>query len=161
MGRGALARRSSPELDLHAFRPRSKHTYAPTRGDRFHRYPYRNHSRSLKTTASTACASGRRLDHLAFAAAAPNWIKANGLCQRRPSALKRALVKSLIIKSAVFPAPVEDTDPLERQRADCGVMVHTSLTGLLIIGLCPRGPKSRICREFMERLAKELGTGHS
>jgi hypothetical protein len=75
--------------------------------------------------------------------------------------VKRTMVKGFIIKSAVFPAPVENTDPLERQRADCCVVVHPSRTDLLVVGVRPRRPEPRICGELMEGLAQQLGTRHA
>ena len=62
----------------------------------------------------------------------------------------------LIVRRALLPTPIQDTDPLERQGTHSGLMRVALVTLLLIIDLGPEGMSNRLCGPLHKRLPEEL-----
>src|SRR5215831_20679004 len=84
----------------------------------------------------------------------------NSKPQRRTVPLEGLQVNLLVVRGAVLPAAVEDSDPLVGERANGGVMVRATLPLLLVVGPCPERLLAGGRGEFMEALAHELGASH-
>jgi hypothetical protein len=64
----------------------------------------------------------------------------------------------LIVRRALLPTSIQDTDPLERQGTHSGLMRVALVTLLLIIDLGPEGMPNRLCGPLHKRLPEELWT---
>src|SRR2546425_7881405 len=67
-------------------------------------------------------------------------------------------IDRFIVRGAILPTPIENTDPFERQGAHGGLMRVAFVTLLLRVDLGPEGMPNRLCGPLHERLPEELWT---
>ena len=72
--------------------------------------------------------------------------------------MQRLEIDGLIVRRALLPTPIEDTDPFERQGPHGGLMGFALVALLLVIDLRPEGMPDRFRRPLDKRLPEELGT---
>ena len=66
-------------------------------------------------------------------------------------------VTSLIVVDAVGPAAMQDSDPLEGESTEGGLMVHASSLATSVKGVGPEGARNGLPDPFDEGLAEEGG----
>jgi hypothetical protein len=64
----------------------------------------------------------------------------------------------LIVREALLPTAIEDTDPFEGQGADSRLVRFALVALLLVIDVCPERMPDRFCGPFHERLSEERRT---
>src|SRR5215469_18771323 len=68
-------------------------------------------------------------------------------------------VELLTVGLAIFPTPVQDAHPFERQSAYGDVMLLAASLLLLVVGFGPPALGNRASRPFMKRLTQKFRTG--
>ena len=71
--------------------------------------------------------------------------------------LERIVVEGLLVGSSLLPASEDDSDPLECERADGGVVRFAALSLPLVVEFSPGAETNGFGCEFNEALAKEFG----